>query len=72
MSGSVRALVVGEEGSGSGLCDPSGLRSSFRENLEVSQNLGYLFGGPHHKDYSILGSTSGSSYLGKLPLVFRA
>ena len=32
-----------------------------------SQNWGYLFGGPHNKDYSILGSILGSPYLGKLP-----
>ena len=29
--------------------------------------LGLLFGGPHNKDYSILGSTLGPPYLGKLP-----
>ena len=33
----------------------------------VSQNQGYPFGGPHSKDYSILGSTLGSPYFGKLP-----
>ena len=32
-----------------------------------SQNYGYLFGGPQNKDYSILGSTSGSPYFGELP-----
>ena len=36
-------------------------------NLGVSQNYGYLFGGPHNKDYSILGSILGSPYFGKLP-----
>ena len=29
--------------------------------------LGVPFGGPHNKDYSILGSILGSPYLGKLP-----
>ena len=29
--------------------------------------LGVLFGGPHNKDYSILGSRLGSAYFGKLP-----
>ena len=33
----------------------------------VSQNYGYLFEGPHNKDYSILGSILGSPYFGKLP-----
>ena len=33
-----------------------------------SQNYGYLFGGPHNKDYSILGSILGSPYFGKLPI----
>ena len=33
--------------------------------LGVSQNQGFLFGGPHNKDYSLLGSL----YLGKLPFV---
>ena len=30
---------------------------------------GTLFGGPHNKDYSILGSILGSPYFGKLPRV---
>ena len=39
--------------------------------MGVSQNQGCHFGGPYNKDYSILGSTLGSPYLGKLPyLVF--
>ena len=29
--------------------------------------LGYPFGGPYNKDYSILGSILGSPYFGKLP-----
>ena len=29
--------------------------------------MGTLFGGPHNKDYSILGSILGSLYFGKLP-----
>ena len=37
-------------------------------DLVVSQNLGYLFGGPYTKDYNILGSILGSPYFGKLPL----
>ena len=35
--------------------------------MGISQNYGYLFGGPHNKDYSILGSILGSPYFGKLP-----
>ena len=35
--------------------------------MGVSQNSGYLFGGSNNKDYSILGSISGSPYFGKLP-----
>ena len=37
---------------------------SFKAYIEVgvSQNLGYHFGGPHHKDYSILGSIRGSLF----------
>ena len=31
--------------------------------------MGYFFGGPHNKDYSILGSILGSPYFGKLPLI---
>ena len=37
--------------------------------FRVSQNLGYLFGCPNDKDYSIFGSILVSPYLGKLPLV---
>ena len=33
----------------------------------VSQNEGYLFGGPYNKDYGILGCILASPYLGKLP-----
>ena len=36
--------------------------------FRVSQNLGYLFKGPHDEDYSIWGSIFGSPDLGKLPL----
>ena len=36
----------------------------------VSQNDGYLFGGPHNKDYSILGTILGSPYFGKLPCIY--
>ena len=35
--------------------------------LQVSQNYGYLFGGSHNKDYSILGSILGSPSFGKRP-----
>ena len=35
--------------------------------MGISQNYGYLFGGPHNKDYSILGSILGPPYFGKLP-----
>ena len=44
-------------------------RSQFlmKGNLGVSQNYGYLFGSPHNKDYSILGSILGFPYFGKLP-----
>ena len=30
-------------------------------------DLGYYFGGPHNKDYSILGSILGFPYFGKVP-----
>ena len=33
----------------------------------VSLNYGYLFGGPHNKDCSILESILGSPYFEKLP-----
>ena len=36
-------------------------------HMGVSQNYGYLFGGSHNKDYSILGSILGSPYFGNLP-----
>ena len=35
-----------------------------KEDLRVSQNWGYHFGGPHYKDYSIWGSILGSLILG--------
>ena len=35
-----------------------------------SPNWGYLLGGPHNKDYSILGSISGPPFLEKLPYYF--
>ena len=37
--------------------------------MGVSQNYGYLFGGPHNKDCSILGSILGSLILGNYHLV---
>ena len=36
----------------------------------LAGNYGYHFGGPHNKDYSILGSILGLPYFGKLPGVF--
>ena len=46
----------------------TGTSEAFRvQDIEVSQNWGYLFRGPHNKDYSILGSILGSPYFGKLP-----
>ena len=33
----------------------------------VSQDSRYIIGGPHNKDYNILGSTFRSPYFGKLP-----
>ena len=33
--------------------------------MGVSQNLGYFLGGLYDEDYNILGSISGSPYLGK-------
>ena len=35
--------------------------------MEVSQNKGYLFGGPHDRDQSILGSILKSPHFWKLP-----
>ena len=35
--------------------------------MGVSQNWGYHFGGPHNKDYSIIGYTLGPPDFGKLP-----
>ena len=32
---------------------------------------GTILGGPHNKDYDILGSTLGSPYFGKLPFMVR-
>ena len=37
------------------------------QDLGVSQNSGYYFGGPYNKDYSIFGSILGFPYFGKLP-----
>ena len=39
----------------------------YRGYMGVSQNLGYLIGGPYNKDYNILGSILGSPYFVKLP-----
>ena len=43
------------------------LPGSHNPYMGVSQNYGYLLGGPNNKDYSILGSILGSPYFGKLP-----
>ena len=48
---------------------PPWLQGAMDLDVGVSQNEGYLLGGPHNKDYSILGSILGSPYLGKLPCV---
>ena len=37
------------------------------DHMGVSHNLGAPFGGPHNKDYKILGSILGVSYFEKLP-----
>ena len=39
---------------------------SIRVYMGVSQHYGYFFGGPHNKDYSILGSVLASPYFGNL------
>ena len=46
---------------------PTSLNPKPPTYMGVSQNYGYLFGGPNNKDYSILGSILGSPYFGKLP-----
>ena len=43
------------------------LGTCHHSDMGVSQNSGYFFGGPHSKDYSILGSILGSPYFGKQP-----
>ena len=42
-------------------------RSAPLETWGFPKIKGTLFGGPHNKDYSILGSILGSPYFGKLP-----
>ena len=49
------------------LARKNGIQSLYNPYLGVSQNKGYLIGGPHNKDYIILGSILGSSYFGKPP-----
>ena len=39
---------------------PAWYRAECRSLNRVSQNQGYLSGGPHNKDYRILGSVVGS------------
>ena len=41
--------------------------AEMRWEMGVSQNYGYLIGGPHNKDHSILGSILGAPYFGKPP-----
>ena len=45
----------------------SGDYEGHMSHMGVSQNWGYLIGGPQNKDCSILGSILGSPYSGKLP-----
>ena len=40
---------------------------TFQTKLEISQNGGYLVGGPDNKDYSTFGSILGYLNFGKLP-----
>ena len=47
-----------------------GVGFSKGRHFGVSQNWGDNFGGPNNKDYSLLGSISGSPYLGELPCRF--
>ena len=44
--------------------EPPNLKSLY---TGVSHNWGYLTGGPHNEDYSILGSILGSPHFRKLP-----
>ena len=44
-----------------------GARPTLHRNGGFPKLGGTLFGGPHNKDYSILGSILGSPYFGKLP-----
>ena len=41
--------------------------STWNAKWGLPKILGTFFGGPHNKDYSILGSILGSPYFGKLP-----
>ena len=41
--------------------------AGYRSRWGFPKIRGTLFGGPHNKDYSILGSILGSPYFGKLP-----
>ena len=47
--------------------EPATTQEDLTGDMGASQNRGTLFGGPHNKDYSILGSILGSPYFGKLP-----
>ena len=49
------------------LATPSPGQRCRYHHIGGSQNSGYDFGGPHNKDYSILGSILGSLNFGKLP-----
>ena len=48
---------------------PRGLAAALLPMWVVAYNQGYLFGGPHNKDHSLLGSILGSPYFGNLPCV---
>ena len=61
-----------ETSGGAAAAVASSLAKGCGEDLGVSQNYGYPFGGPHNKDYSILGSLLGSPYFGKLPFEVRS
>ena len=45
----------------------NGQIGDYHNKWEFPKIRGTFFGGPYNKDYGILGSISGSPYLGKLP-----
>ena len=44
-----------------------GIMAAEGDYIGVSQRYGYLSGGLHNKDYSVLGSKLGFPYIGKVP-----